>query len=43
MLKGFIDETQKHDGERFTGVGGFLFQEESLTGFQMNLPSGLKV
>jgi len=34
MLKGFIDETQKHDGERFTGVGGFLFQQESLAGFQ---------
>ena len=37
MLTGFIDETEKHEGKRLTGVGGFLFRKEALSALQTEI------
>jgi hypothetical protein len=45
VLSGFFDETEKQEGERLTGVGGFLFRKESLSELHRELAArvqGLK-
>lgn len=37
VLSGFWDETQKQEGQRITGVGGFLFHKEQLAPAQEKL------
>jgi len=37
VLTGFIDETEKHEGKRLTGVGGFLFRKEALSALQTEI------
>jgi hypothetical protein len=42
VFSGFIDETEKHEGKRLTGVGGFLFRKEAMSAVQADIANRTK-
>jgi hypothetical protein len=42
VLSGFFDETEKQEGKRLTGVGGFLFRKEALSAVQAEIAERTK-